>query len=552
MTYRKKLIEVALPLEAISDASAYEKMPGIGPHPRGIHLWWARRPLATTRAVIFASLVDDPDDPDASEPFVEECRALPPKLHAAIADTARHRLLDFVADLADWRNIRDVSRSQSLLETADRLINLSLERDPPTLIDPFAGGGAIPLEAQRLGLEAHASDLNPVAVMINKALIEIPPRFADMPPVNPHDRKGTGQGGSWKGAAGLAADVRHYGEWIRDRAWERIGHLYPDCNGEKVIAWLWARTVRCPNPACGVQMPLVRSFSLSNKKGRRAWVEPHVDRLTRKISFQVKTGQGKVPRGTVKRQGARCLACDTPVSFDHVREEARSGRMGASLMAIVTDGHSGRSYRTPTPQHELVSQAEIPTGVADTDLPEQALGFRVQLYGMTKHRDLFTPRQLVALSTLSELVTEARQRIYADANAASLPADDTTLRDGGHGARAYAEAVTVYLAFSIDRLADFNNSLTRWVPSNEKIMNLFARHAVPMVWDFGEANILYETVGGWMTCVEYCSACIELLRHASRQGKSTQMDAAQMSESGKFLISTDPPYYDNIGYADLS
>lgn len=238
MTYRKKLIEVALPLEAINKASAREKSIRHG-HPSTLHLWWARRPLAACRAVFFSSLVDDPDDPEAPPEFVEACENLPAKANATINDTPRMRLFDFIEDLVKWESTTD--------------------GNPPPLLDPFAGGGSIPLEAQRLGLEAHASDLNPVAVMINKALIEIPPRFANRPPVNPKDLGGTAATGTWKGATGLAADVRYYGQWMCDKAWEGIGHLYPTHNGETVIAWIWARTVKSPNPACGAQIPLVTS-----------------------------------------------------------------------------------------------------------------------------------------------------------------------------------------------------------------------------------------------------------------------------------------------------
>lgn len=419
MTQRKKLIEVALPLEAINEASAREKSIRHG-HPSTLHLWWARRPLAAARAVIFTSLVDDPDDPNAPADFVAACRKLPKGKNATAEDTPRQRLFDFIERLVTWEATTD----EKILNTARELIRLSTDGAPPPLLDPFAGGGSIPLEAQRLGLEAHASDLNPVAVMINKALIEIPPKFANRPPVNPRDRGGapasSGQTAAkmaalpWKGAAGLAADVRYYGEWMRERAQEKIGHLYPECSGETVIAWLWARTVRCPNPACGANMPLVRSFDLSKKKGKRAWVEPHVDQQTRKITFKVKqASKGKGPDGTVNRQGATCLACGTAVPFDHIRDEGKAGQMDAQLMAIVTEGSNGRNYHAPTPEHENIAQVAIPANAPNTDLPEQALGFRVQLYGMTKHRDLFTPRQLVALTTFSDLVAEARAQIRA-------------------------------------------------------------------------------------------------------------------------------------------
>jgi len=546
---RKKLIEVALPLEAINEASAREKSIRHG-HPSTLHLWWARRPLAACRAVIFTSLVDDPDDPNAPPEFVEACRSLPRGRNAADLDTPRQRLFDFIETLVQWES----TTNEQVLETARHLIRLATGGNPPPLLDPFAGGGSIPLEAQRLGLEAHASDLNPVAVMINKALIEIPPKFANMPPVNPYDRQGTAQGGSWKGAAGLAADVRYYGEWMCDRAYEQIGHLYPEMKGETVIAWLWARTVRCPNPACGAMMPLVSSFELSKKKGRKAWVEPQVDRA-RRISFVVRTGDGMGPEGTVNRQGARCLACGTPVPFDHIRAEGRGGRMSTQLMAVVTEGKGGRSYYAPMPEHEQVARVAIPESAPDTELPEQALGFRVQLYGMTKHRDLFTSRQLVALTTFSNLVGEAREQICADALAAGLPDDDTPLREGGVGARAYAEAVSVYLAFAVDRSAERGNSLSTWQNTADFVRGVFARQAIPMVWDYAEVNPFSSSTGNFYDNIEWVAKATDFLRFSNDSCSSSvsQADAAtSLTVQERIVISTDPPYYDNIGYADLS
>ena len=458
MPQAKKLIEVALPLDAINRASAREKSIRHG-HPSTLHLWWARRPLAAARAVIFTSLVDDPDDPNALPVFVEKCKQLPgdgPNVtrakaeaqkkaidegrDAAVAahqaDTPRMRLFDFIERLVTWEATTD----EKIMGQARKLIRVATNENPPPLLDPFAGGGSIPLEAQRLGLEAHASDLNPVAVMINKAMIEIPPRFADMPPVNPRDRKdllahaapskktvgaclGKPADGGWKGAAGLAADVRYYGEWMRERAFERIGHLYPKHKGETVIAWLWARTVISPNPAVNAPVPLVRSFVLSKKKGRECWAKPVIEGTT--VRFEVT--QGKPPTdqdGTVKRTGARCIVSGEPMAFDYVRSEGKAGRMGAQLMAIVTEGKRGRSYYSPSEEHARIAESAEPSWKPVGNVPEQALGFRVQLYGMDEYHKLFTPRQLTALTTFSDLVHEARQLATQDALAAGLPDDD--------------------------------------------------------------------------------------------------------------------------------
>ncbi len=404
MEHRKKLIEVALPLEAINAASAREKSIRHG-HPSTLHLWWARRPLAACRAVLFSQLVDDPSSHPDQFP-TEDAQ-----------ERERKRLFGIIERLVKWENSND----ESVLAEARAEILKSCDGKPPPVLDPFCGGGSIPLEAQRLGLEAHASDLNPVAVLITKALIEIPPKFAGRPPVNPEARKNLAHSGSWKGAKGLAEDVRYYGKWMRDEAEKRIGYLYPKVKLTKemaagrddlmalvgqqltVIAWLWARTVKCPNPACGAQMPLVRSFWLSTKKGKPAWVQPVVDQNAKTVRFEISTGSGHPRESTVDRRGALCLSCSSPVPFDVIRQEAREGRLGVQLMAIVAEGPRGRLYLSPIEQHQAIASGAVPNQPPETDLPDKALGFRVQAYGMTKHRDLFTKRQLVALTTFSDL-----------------------------------------------------------------------------------------------------------------------------------------------------
>ncbi|MCU0497900.1 MAG: DUF1156 domain-containing protein, partial [Anaerolineae bacterium] len=419
MSHRKKLIEVALPLEAINLASAREKSIRHG-HPSTLHLWWARRPLAAARAVIFASLVDDPDSPDALPAFVEACQQLPIGTNVkANGDTPRMRLFDFIERLVTWEATTD----EAILNTARELIQIATEGNPPPLLDPFAGGGSIPLEAQRLGLEAHASDLNPVAVMINKAQIEIPPRFANRPPVNPRDRKtgdhqtGTGGTAQWKGATGLAADVRYYGEWMREKAWERIGHLYPTHNGETVIAWLWARTVKCPNPACQDHMPLVTSFALSKKKGKQVWVEPIVQ--AGRVSFEVRREQDgdnpniiQAPPKLGRGAKFKCLACQEPSSEQHLKAEGVAGRMGAKLLAIVTEGVNGRSYYSPDDYYVQIARSAEPMWKPMGRISNDRRSMFTPLYGLTEFRHLFTPRQLVALTTFSDLVNEAREQAY--------------------------------------------------------------------------------------------------------------------------------------------
>jgi putative DNA methylase len=544
MTYRKKLIEVALPLVAINTASAREKSIRHG-HPSTLHLWWSRKPLATCRAVLFASLVDDPSEHPEDFPTEQE------------QAKERERLFYLIEELVKWEN----SNNEYILQQVRAEIHKSTGGNPPPVLDPFAGGGSIPLEAQRLGLEAHASDLNPVAVLITKALIEIPPKFAGRPPVNPAVQKSL-MGSDWSGARGLADDIRYYGKWMRDEAEKRIGYLYPKVTlprehggGEAtVIAWLWVRTVTCPNPACGVQMPLTSKWWLSKKKGKEAWVEPHIDHTNTlpAIYFTVATGKGKPQDGTVNRQGARCIMCDMSVPFDHVRSEGRAGRMGAQLIAIVAEGQYGRTYLPPNDEQAAIAAQANPVGVPETDLPEQALGFRVQLYGMTKHCDLFTPRQLAALTTFSDLVQVAKERVLHDASNASLPVDNTSLDGGGTGAYAYSDAVATYLAIALDKGADYWSSNCSWHAGRDTIRNTFARQAIPMIWDFAEANPLSESTGNFQGTIDWVAEVIEVSTPDAR-GEARQRDAtAAINNVTQPLISTDPPYYDNIGYADLS
>ena len=538
MATKKKLIEVALPLEAINAESAYEKMPGIGAHPRGLHLWWARRPFVAARAVIWSSLVDDPSSHPEQFPTQED------------QQRERERLFAILTKLVKWENSND----EAVLAEAKAEIMKSTDGNPPALLDPFAGGGAIPLEAQRLGLEAHAHDLNPVAVMINKAMIEIPPKFAGRVPVNPSVRATMGADGNWKGASGLAEDVRYYGEWMKQEAYKRIGHLYPkaklaDGSEATVIAWIWARTVKCPNPACGCEMPLVRSFTLSKKKGKEAFVSPRFEGNS--FEYSVQHGTHK-ETGTVNRKGATCLHCGTGVGFPYIRDESCAGRMGATLLAIVAEGKNGRVYLSPNPEHIRSAEVDKPQDYPDGELAYYPGHLNTKVYGLTEFHHLFTNRQLTALTTFSELVGEAQKKAEADAVAAGVFNDHISLADGGTGARAYGEAVGVYLAFCVDRLSDFNSSAVRWSISNEKAMNTFARQAIPMVWDYVEVNPIGTAVGSISTICDYISKCITTLPEANGHGLAGQFDAQSDCGLRNTMVSTDPPYYDNIGYADLS
>ncbi|GAA1311852.1 hypothetical protein Psi02_72110 [Planotetraspora silvatica] len=532
-TPRKKLIEVALPLEEINKQSAREKSIRHG-HPSTLHLWWARRPLAACRAVLFAQLVDDPSSRPDEFPSDEDVLL------------ERKRLFNIIERLVDWDNVND----KALYEEAHAEIMKSCEGNPPPILDPFAGGGSIPLEAQRLGLEAHASDLNPVPVLINKALIEIPPKWAGQPPVFPGAAES--RMGDWPGATGLAEDVRRYGQWMRDETEKRIGHLYPKAKLEdgteaNVIAWIWARTVTCPNPACGGTMPLVHSFWLGKKKGKERYVEPVVE--GKRVRFEIRGPKGQPREGVVGRNGGVCMICNTPVPLTYIRAEGKAGRMDAQLMAIAAEGPRMRYYLAPTDEHEQVAKVERPNDVPDGELPDQALGFRVQGYGMTEWADLFTNRQLVMLTTLNSLVGEARQNILADALAAEIPHGDSLVH-GGTGAVAYADSAALYLALAASKAAVFHCTQARWRPDADKSAQAFGRQAIPMVWDFAEVSPYAGAGGDWSGIID--GVC-KVLGGVPGLGLAvaSQWDATKRDYSN-VIISTDPPYYDNVAYADLS
>lgn len=532
----KKLIEVALPLEAINAESAREKSIRHG-HPSTLHLWWARRPLATARAVIWSSLVDDPSSHPEQFP-TEEAQ-----------QQERKRLFDILTRLVKWENSND----EGILAEAKAEIMKSTNGNPPALLDPFAGGGAIPLEAQRLGLEAHAHDLNPVAVMINKAMIEIPPKFAGRSPVNPEAQRQGAANQGWKGATGLAEDVRYYGEWMKQEAYKRIGHLYPkakleDGSEATVIAWIWARTVKCPNPACGCEMPLVRSFTLSKKKGHEAWIKATY--TTDGFEYTVQQGSHK-EEGTVDRKGATCLKCGSSVDFPYIRNAGKNGQMNSKLIAVVAEGSHGRVYLSANSEQLHAAIVVRPEDYPDAKLPKNPRDFKTPNYGLTTFADLFTNRQLTALTTFSSLVSEAQQKAEADAVAAGVFNDHIALSEGGSGARAYGEAVGVYLAFGVSRMTDIDNALCRWEVTKTQVRNLFSRQAIPMVWDYAENNVFNNAAGDYTTSLGSIIKVIERFEQ-QKEGTVRQFDAQSDSGLRNVVVSTDPPYYDNIGYADLS
>ena len=549
--YRKKLIEVDLPLDTINRESAREKSIRHG-HPSTLHLWWARRPLAACRAVLLASLVDDPS--------------------AYLADPAeiaaeRQRLHTLIEQLVRWENSND----PNLLAAARYEIALSLARsknetapnpDQPAAIldylnrqaqpiyDPFCGGGSIPLEAQRLGLRAIGTDLNPVAVLITKALIELPPQFAHRPPVNPAaDPMGitVGKGKNakrtpWRGAAGLAADLRYYGRQMRELAWQKIGHLYPpaqrpDGGAATVIAWLWARTIPCANPACAIPMPLLKTFQVSKKAGNQHWIKPVVDNAAKTVSFVVQNHPRGVPAGgNIDRHGATCLACGNTAVLEYVREQSRAGKLGEVMTCIVAEGDRKRLYLSPTEEHIAIAKSAKPEWRPIGRILEEAMSFRVQGYGIAEWQELFTERQLMGLTTFSDLVKSI----------ASL-----VIQDGAD--KHYADAVCTYLAFAVGKLSNGCSSFNIWDVATSKVPGVFGRQSMPMIWDSAETNPFSGSTQNWIGHVDLVAEVVENLTADSNQGATYQADATNTvhAKAGPVIV-TDPPYYDNISYAELS
>jgi putative DNA methylase len=540
---KKKLIEVSLPLEAINAAGAREKSIRQG-HPSTLHLYWARRPLAAARAVLFAQLVDDPSSrPDEFETIEAQ-------------DAERARLHGLIEKLVVW----ETSNNEELLREARAEIRKSNGGELPAVLDPFAGGGAIPLEAQRLGLEAHASDLNPLAVLLNKALIEFPPRFSGNSPVFPgaaQERQG------WTHAEGLAADVRRYGEWMRDEAEQRIGHLYPKVKvsggtEHTVIAWFWARTVFCQNPACQAEVPLLSSLALSSKRGQEISLNPVI--VGKTVTFKVMDGP-PTARPNKTGQGAKftCWVCGSALTPNEVHKQLDVVHKPAPrlLAAVASVGNRGRTYTDVDSAHQEAAREADAAG-ANIRLDPGELGAETRgtfggnaqgrRYGFFTFADYFTNRQLVNLTTMSDLVGEARLRVLKDALTVGMPTGER-LESGGVGAEAYADAVATYLALAVSKSTNIGSSLASWMNDRGAFRETFARQAIPMVWDYVEINPLGDFGGTFMAGLEKGCRAIEHL--PGGVGEAHAADAATQDYSSR-IISTDPPYYDNISYSDLS
>lgn len=544
MEYKKKLIEVALPLEEINDASAYDKMPGIGPHPKGIHHWWARLPLPTARAVLFTSVVDDPSSHPDKFP-TEQAQNI-----------ERERLFSIVRELMQ----KKLHEKPEVYAKAKEEMLKYTDGELPPMLDPFSGGGSIPLEAARLGFKTYAADLNPVAVLLNKCNLELIPEWLNQQPVNPEARINILNDADWTGANGLAEDIRYYGDLIHNRAVEKIGHLYPTVTLPKehggreanVIAWIWARTVASPNPAVsGAHVPLIKSYWLSSKKGNLFWLNPIVNSKTNSWYFEVKTGEPAnrkmVSSGTKAGKGSTftCLLTGTAIKGEYIQSQAKINGIKSHLIAIVADAGRGRIYLPANSQHSKVIEQAKPSWYPEDLLSTHPQYMGAPRYGMTRFCDLFTPRQLTAMGALSDLIRNISRDVINDARNANLTETD---------AKNYAGAVTTFLALALDRCADFNNSLSTWKPSGQQQMHLFTRQAIPMVWDYAEANLLGNKAICWHNAVDLTVNAIKSIPISNfKGGYSSQTDAAEADCSTHgLLVSTDPPYYDNIPYSDLS
>ena len=513
----KKLIEVALPLAAINEGSKPEtENPFLKGHPRAIHNWWARTPLSVSRAILFAQLIDDPGD------------GLPPKE----AGKARENLLAFVAKLATWNATKD----DEIIGQAREQIRKQFKGEILEFWDMFGGRASIPLEAQRLGLKVTSSDLNPVAVTIQRALLEFPPKFKDRAPVHPFDDMLRNP--DWKGTTGLAEDIRWYGEWVGQRAAKKLEQFFPKGpDGKNVVAWLWARTVPSPDPSCnGAPVPLVRSFELAGKK-HPVWIIPIIDRKSNTVSFRIAQDMKPEIEGTVSRKGAVCLLSKTPMPFSYVRDQAKKGNMKNRMMAIITEGNHCRIYHAPTESHIKAAEEALPNWRPDCEMPKKHRNFQPPVYGMDNLGDLFTARQLVALTTIAELIEEAHKKISADSK----------------GDKDYADAVATYLTCALSRMTDYHSNLSTWNPTNENVRNLFQRQAIPMAWDFCEANPIVGRLS-FIVTTEWVANSIEAVCPTMPVARVAQLDArkAQPKFDAAPVISTDPPYYDNISYADLA
>lgn len=497
----KKLIETALPLSSINARTISERTSTAG-HPANMHMWWGRSPHYSSVAALTASMVDAPDG-------MEELRARLERME-------RGEYTEF--------------------------------GDKPVVFDPFSGYGGIPLAAQTMDFPVIAGDLNPVAAMLTKATTEIPAKFANQRPVNPYSLIK-----EYRGAEGLAEDVQFYGEWLEQKAQEQLQELYPNESEGKPAAWIWARTVKCPNPACGCRMPMASSFIINGKAGREAWAEPVAENGT--IRFHLRTGKCPKEKETNKygSYGAKfiCPACGEITTDAYVKEQGLKHELGAQLMAMVIDTPNGKIYKEPNSVQEAAAVVPAPENIPQGEIPDNAHWFGPPGFGITEYADLFSPRQLTMLTTFCELLKELQDKAASDALAAGMSPECGSLAAGGNGALAYGQAVSVYLAFVIDKMADRNSTVCSWNSSGGNPRATFGRQAIPMVWNYAEGNPFSSITGNFKTSLKNVVASIAALPCGSRVDVY-QGDAVTATYPENCMICTELPYYKAIGYAHLS
>lgn len=536
----KKLIESMMPVKAINDESEREKTARNG-LPSGVHIWWSRRPMAAARSTLFASLVDDPAEHPEWFP-TEEAQ-----------QQERQRLVQMTADLAVVEN----ASNEQLLDAARKEILRYTDGMLPTIFDPFAGSGAIPVEAHRLGMNAEAADLNAVAAVITSVVSDVPTRFENTVAVHPREEMILDI--PQPGIQALAEDIRWYGEWIQEEAFKRIGHLYPKvkspATGEEleISAWVWARTVKCPNPSCGCQIPLSSSYDLARKKGAEAWVEPVVEGGT--VQFRIHQEPNPTVKGKPKvGQTAvfKCPSCGEITTDAYVKECGVAHKISSQLIAVVADEDKKRFYIEPDTEQNGAADILPPKNIPHGALPDYPRRFTPPSFGLTDYADLFTNRQLVYLTTMMDLASEVQTAVEKQALEKGFADDGISFADGGKGALAYAQAIRMVLVLTISKLLDRCSNICSWDASGGgSLRNVFSRAAMPMIWDYAEGNPFGTASGSFVNALNRTCESIANLPIGS-VGRTTVADCTQSNAVQNAMVSTDLPYYDRASYADLS
>lgn len=532
----KKLIETALPIDEIGRAVQAEKKVRTG-RPSALHMWWSRTSQPLARAVIFASLVDDPAEHPEEYP------------NRKAQDSERERLEDVLKALLE------ATPEKEALEQAEEEIKKYVDPKAITYFDPFVGGGSIPIEAQRLGLNACGADLNPVATIISKALTEIPDRFKGRQPIH------GGEGGqlqlNWEGAEGLAEDIKFYGKLLTNQTYRKLKDLYPkfkegDGTETDPVAWIWARTIKCPNPSCGGQIPLAASYDLTTKKGSEAWTEPEI--VDGKLAFRIIHSKREKEKTAKAGRTAvfKCPHCGETTTDAYVREYGKNNSFSNVMMAVVVDKDSKHSYFPATEEQIQAAGVHCNENVPHGELPLNTSNFTPPEYGLTDYADLFTERQKVFLSTVKELLEAIQLVVEKEAEESGFSTDATPLREGGTGAFAYSQAIITYLAISVSKLLDRGSALTSWDSSaGGKIRNVFSRATMPMIWDFAETNPFSFSSGGLQKTIDAAADAVRTLP-TGNSAKIFMRNAIEESGLKDTVLFTELPYYDKAEYANLS